>query len=156
MIKLEAWPRDLERNAKTQSSFGVLWLTPGRGLRSSGWRCGLTSTTGVSVTPVPYESPVLDSGVSGESTRVSASFIEENGLRALLLLLVPVVLTAVGVLTALITGIRRARHKQFLWISAVLLLGFCGMGMFSIGLFYLPAAVVLIVAASKKKLGHSS
>ena len=41
----------------------------------------------------------------------------------------------------------RGKRKVLLWVSAALLLGFSAVGIFSIGLFYLPAALALIVSA---------
>ena len=96
---------------------------------------------GVSVTAV------TPGGVASESTRVTATLIEVNGLRVVPLLIAPVGLTALSLLTALAPGISRTRRRVFLWASAVLLLGFCVVGIFSIGLFYLPAAVALVVSA---------
>ena len=78
---------------------------------------------------------------------VSASIIEGNGLGVLVPLLVPVALTAVGLLNALTGDRRNTRSKLLLWASAAPLIVFCGLAMFSIGMFYLPAAVALIVSA---------
>ena len=98
---------------------------------------------GVSVTP--------GSTVS-ETTRVTATLIEVNGIRVLLLLMTPVALTALALLTTLWTEVGRARRKVFLWVSAFLFLGFCAVGIFSIGLFYLPVALVLMASAIMESL----
>ena len=68
-------------------------------------------------------------------------------MRVLPLLLAPVVLTALALLVVLLTDAGQARRKVLLWVSAILLLGFCAVGIFSIGLFYMPAAVALVVSA---------
>lgn len=98
---------------------------------------------GVSVTPVP----VTPGSVASEPTRATASLIGVNGMRVLPLLLAPVVLTALALLVVLLTDAGQARRKVLLWVSAILLLGFCAVGIFSIGLFYMPAAVALVVSA---------
>ena len=97
---------------------------------------------GVSVTAV---SP---SGVASEPVRFTQTLIEANGLRVLPLLAAPVVLTALALLAVLLTQAGQARRKVLLWVSAVLLLGFCAVGIWTIGLFYLPAALALLFSAA--------
>ena len=65
-------------------------------------------------------------GVASESKRLTATLTEVNGLGVLLLLLAPVVLTALALLATLLTSIATAKRRVFLWVLAVLLLGFCG------------------------------
>jgi hypothetical protein len=79
--------------------------------------------------------------------RVYASMIEVNGPGVLVPLLVPVALTAIGLLNALTWDGRNTRSKLFMWASAVLLIGFCALAAFSIGMFYLSAAVASLVTA---------
>lgn len=76
----------------------------------------------------------------------SATFLEVNDWWTLIPLAVPVLLTAAGLL-AVLTVRRRRTQLVLLWLSGVLLVAFCGLGMFSIGLFYLPAALALLVSA---------
>ena len=85
-------------------------------------------------------------GSPGEVIPLSASIIAVNGWWVLMPLLVPVALTAIGILAA-ITWNHQLRNKVFLWVAAALLAIFCTLGMFSIGIFYLPAALALLVAA---------
>ena len=97
---------------------------------------------GVSVTLV------TPGGIASDSTRFTATLIEVNGLGVVLpLLLTPVVLTGLGLLAALLTDVGLARRKVLLWVLAALLLGFCAVSVFSVGFFYLPAAIALIVSA---------
>ena len=105
------------------------------------WLAARTSYQGASVTLV------TPGDVAGETTGVTATLIEVNGLRVLSLLLAPVALTALALLAVLLTDAGEARRKVLLWASAVLLLGFCAVGSFSIGLFYLPAAIALAFSA---------
>lgn len=86
-------------------------------------------------------------GFSIESERFTETFLDVNGLSALQLLVAPVVLTALVVAIVLTSRIRATTRKVSLWIAAVLLLGFSAVGAASIGVFYVPAAVALVVAA---------
>ena len=86
-------------------------------------------------------------GFAIESVETSETLLEANGLSALPLLVGPVVLTALVVAILMTTRIKPSTRKMSLWVAAVLLLGFCAAGVFSIGTFYLSAAVALVVAA---------
>ena len=70
-------------------------------------------------------------------------------MRVLPLLLIPVALTALALVTVLVSESRQGTRKVALWGLAVLLLRFCVVGIFSIGLFYVPAAIALVVSAVK-------
>ena len=89
--------------------------------------------------------PTLPGEPGGEVIRSSATAIEVNGLHVILLLLVPILLTAITLL-----GLRLQQttmRKILLWSPAVVLLGFCFVAIASIGMFYLPTALALLVAA---------
>ena len=105
---------------------------------------------GVSVTAV------TPGGAVSEPTRFTQTLIGANGLRVLPFLLAPVVLTALALLAVLRTDAGQARRKVLLWVSAVLLLGFCAVGIASIGLFYLPAALTLVFSAIVGSLGRAA
>ncbi len=96
---------------------------------------------GVSVTAV------APGDAATEPTRFTQTLIGVNGLRVLPFLLTPVALTGLALLTALLTHAGQARRKVLLWVSAVLLLGFCALGIWTFGLFYAPAALALIFSA---------
>ena len=73
------------------------------------------------------------------------SIIEVNGLGVLWLLILPVVPSAVG----LWASFRQTKAgKITLWASAVVLFLFSFVTGFSIGMFYMPAAILLIAAAA--------
>ena len=96
---------------------------------------------GTSVAPVgPGETP-------NEPTRTSASLIEVNGWQVLPILLVPAALTGLALLTILLTHTGQVRRKVLLWVLTVLLLVFCILGSFSIGIFYFPSALALLLTA---------
>ena len=96
---------------------------------------------GVSVTPVaPGE-------VASQPTRTTATLIEVNGWRVLPILLVPAALTGLALITVLRTDAGQTRRRVLVWIPAVLLLGFCILGSYSIGIFYLPSALALVVSS---------
>ena len=80
------------------------------------------------------------------------TLVEVNGRWVIRLLLVPVVLTGIAMAAALLTHRRQSNRGQsirtmMLWSPAVVLLGLCVLAGLSIGVFYLPAALALLVAA---------
>ena len=91
---------------------------------------------GVSVTP------------GGETTWVTATFLETNGLHVLWVLVVPILLTGVGLLGIRLTDKGETGRKALLWGLVVVFLGFCALGMFSFGWLYAPVALALLVAAA--------
>jgi len=95
---------------------------------------------GMSITGAPGEAPK-------ELTELRASFIEVNGLRGLLMLLIPVLITLAGLLISWQTGYHNTFRRIIQWMLVALLLLFCIAGAFSIGIFYLPSALTLLVAA---------
>ena len=91
-----------------------------------------------------YQGVSVTASSGGEVVQRSeqASLLAENGMWALGLLAVPVTLTGLGVFGA-------ARSFRFLlWGVAVVLLVFSVISAMTIGLFYLPAAIALLVAAA--------
>ena len=82
-------------------------------------------------------------GVASEPIPFTATFIEVNGLSVLPLLLAPVLLTALAALVTTVIHADLVRRGALVVASAVLLLGFCAVGIASIGLFFLPAAIAL-------------
>ncbi len=107
----------------------VLWLVFGPVYR------------GGSVTPAAPGAP------ANEPTKTTATLIEVNGWRVLPILLVPAALTGLALLTVLRTNSGHTRRRVLVWVPAVLLLGFCILGSFSIGIFYLPSALALVVSS---------
>ena len=106
------------------------------------------SYQGVSATPVQVDEQGNRIGTEqSEVVRYSSSFIEENGIRALLPLFVPVMLTGVALMALLTWKGRSIGHKLILGGMAFVLLVFCGLGYLSFGILYLPSALALIVAA---------
>ena len=59
----------------------------------------------------------------------------------------PVVMSVLALLAIAFAVPGQTRRKALLWTPALALLVFCVVGIFSIGLFYLPALVALLVAA---------
>ena len=84
---------------------------------------------------------------AGEIVRHTSTLIEQNGLQVVPLLLAPIVLTAIALLALRLTNDRPTARRVLLWGPAALLLGFCVLAILSIGIFYLPAAMALLVAA---------
>ena len=101
------------------------------------------------------ETAVGPDGAGGDVVSFSASIIDANGWWVLMPLLVPVALTAIGILAA-ITWNHQLRNKVFLWAAAALLAIFCTLGIFSVGVFFVPAALALLVAAILMALAAAS
>lgn len=97
---------------------------------------------GVSAQAVPR-----GSGQAPQVTHYSASFIEVNGIWALLPLLVPVVLTALALLVVLYWGTGPWPRSLALWSLAVLSIAFCVLGYLSFGILFAPAALALVITA---------
>ena len=86
-------------------------------------------------------------GESGGSVSGS-TLIEVNGLWAALLITLPIIFTAI----ALIASLPGAAHPRIMlilrWAMFALILLFCAAGSLSIGIFYIPAAIGVFVAAT--------
>ena len=95
---------------------------------------------GESVTAVTLGAP------ASEPVASTATLIEINGWSVLPLLIAPVLLTALAVLATLVTPAHLVRRGVLLLVLAVLLFGFSALGIFSIGLLFLPAAIILGVS----------
>ena len=99
---------------------------------------------GASVTPVPAGTPPGE--VTVETTYSTASLIEVNGRGVIPIILAPVGVSAIGLLTLLRRGGGRWPGST-MWVATGLLLAFCALGLFTIGLFYAPSALALLAAA---------
>jgi hypothetical protein len=78
----------------------------------------------------------------GTTTQTCTSLVAVNGWRVAWLLAIPVAITALGLLSAI-----RGRRAITLTL-ALLMLASCVVAILSIGIFYLPSAVALLVAAT--------
>jgi hypothetical protein len=88
---------------------------------------------------------------SGETTTTVEStltLVAANGTSAVVVLLVPLV-ASVAVALLLILGGDVARKVA--WVLAILLTVLCVLGLMSIGLFVVPAAVALLVACTSAR-----
>ena len=114
-----------------------------------------SSYTGRSVTAVAVNNGDLPSraaltavepGVTTET--FSASIVEVNGLRVVPILAIPVALTAVAAMAAIMLRTRPRFGMSLMWSSTILAVMFSILGSFSVGLFYFPAALAMILAAT--------
>ena len=80
----------------------------------------------------------------GRVTETSASLIEENGAEVLLWLLLPEAACLVALLASLSES---TGAKVAMWLMGLLLPLFAWVSILSIGAFYLPAALALLLAA---------
>ena len=81
------------------------------------------------------------------TTRVSATFLEMNGLHVIWVPIVPVLLSGIMLMVLLRTFPGQTGRRLLVWTISVVFLGFCALGFLSFGLLYLPAALILIIAA---------
>ena len=84
------------------------------------------------------------------------SGLEVNGPYIFLPLMVPVALTIIPVATLGITSKSNSMRGVLLWAPFVLLLGFCVLAVWSVGIFCLPSAILLLVAAITGRRGRQS
>jgi hypothetical protein len=104
----------------------------------------VASGTWLALYPAFCQGVSVTASSSGEVVQRSeqASLLTENGMWALGLLAVPLALSGLGVFGA------ARRFRFLLWSVAVTLLVFRLISAMTIGLFYLPAAIALLVAAA--------
>jgi hypothetical protein len=100
---------------------GAVWLIV--------WPCAYSGVTAISSVD----------GVEESRTTICRSFLDVNDASVLLILLVPVVLAAAG-----FVGARTGRRGVFM-AAAVLLLLFCFLGSFSVGLWFIPSAIAMLI-----------
>ena len=81
------------------------------------------------------------------TTRISATFIETNGLHVIWVPIVPVLLSGIALMAVRRTGPGQTGRRLLLWTISVVFLGFCALWFLSFGLLYLPVALTLIIAA---------
>ena len=84
-------------------------------------------------------------GGSGTVTHTTETLIEADGLPAVVALLIPILLTGLALVLVYVTSRWRLVRKTMLWVLAVVLLGLCVVAIMSIGFFYIPAALALLV-----------
>ena len=141
-------------------AWGVaLWLAFWPGLYQG------ASATAVSAVPQEAERPStgpppLDAAAIStlpadgpEPVRFSASLIQANGFWVLGLLAIPLVLTGLGLISAAMRQPGRAAGSRYPWrlvgwVAALPLLGFCIVAIFSVGLFYLPIALLTLASVA--------
>ncbi|PKB64095.1 MAG: hypothetical protein BZY80_04165 [SAR202 cluster bacterium Io17-Chloro-G2] len=97
---------------------------------------------GESVTATPAEA------VPSQPVQTTATLIEINGWGVIPIVLAPVVISGAGLLGVIFAGPGLVWRRAPLGLATLLLLGFCVAGAFSIGMFYLPAALAMAVSAA--------
>lgn len=95
----------------------------------------------------PYSYSGTEMSSDGGVIATHASFIQINGFRVLAVMMLPLGLTVIGFLLAKNAYALRAAGRVFLLICPILLLLFCLIASFSIGVFYFPSAVLLLIAS---------
>jgi len=80
-------------------------------------------------------------------TGLTSSLIEMNGLQAVLALLAPIVVSGFFLAVAVSNPGGRAMTITLLWVTTVVMLGFCVLGAASIGIGYAPGALAMLAVA---------
>ena len=105
--------------------------------------CGLLLASaaglGLALWPCAYQG-VEAAGGGGPERQFCESLVEANGMSVLGVLAVPVGLAGVGLVAV------SRRRRLILVVVMVALVVFCVLALASVGLFYLPAAVALVIA----------
>ena len=96
------------------------------------WPCYYRGVTATPAAPGAPSEPVR---------HLCASLLAFNGARVIWLLMVPVGLSVLGLI-----GVRFGL-RWLAWTGAILASCFCVIGVFSVGLFYVPSAAALFVAS---------
>ena len=120
-------------------------MVPGRiarGLAGTAFLLSLAAALFLALWPESYQGTSVTT--DGRVVEYSASLIEENGMDALFWLLLPVA-ACLWAFLASFSGTTAA--KVAMWLMALLLLLFAWATILSVGAFYLPAALALLLAA---------
>ena len=111
------------------------WLAHGLAWAVGIWLVFGPAYWGVSMTP------------DGGTIRHTRTFIEVNGLAALWVPLVPILLTGIGLQTIHLIAKGKTGRRVPLWCLGASLLVFCALGVLSFGMLYLPVTLLFLVAA---------
>jgi len=115
---------------------------PAKALAGAACALSLAAALFLALWPESYQGTSVTT--DGRVIEDSASLIEENGAQVLVWLLLPVA----ACLWALLASFSRSAGARLaIWLMALLLLLFAFVSILSIGAFYLPAAIALLLAA---------
>ena len=94
--------------------------------------------------------------VEPEVTRetFSATIIDVNGLRVVPILALPLALTAAAAMAVVLLPTRPRFGLRLMWTSTIAAALFSMLALFSIGLFYFPAVLALILASIIASIGE--
>jgi hypothetical protein len=102
----------------------------------------LAAGLGLALWPCAYQGVEvqLTPGGAGEERQLCATLVEMNGVDVLGVLALPVLLAGAGLVAV------RAGRRGILSAVMVALVAFCLLALASVGLYYAPAAVALVIA----------
>ena len=107
----------------------------------------LAATTFLLVAPI-YKGASTDPATQ-QQTATSATLIEVNGYRALVPLVILTLLAAAGLIG--VAAQAKRMRKLIIWMPTSLLAIFVIIAAFSVGVFYLPATLLLVASAIAAK-----
>ena len=107
----------------------------------------VTITTAVSLVNAPmyqHMETTLTAGGQQETTQTTATLLEVNGRQVVVQFVVVALVSGIPFFVIL----KRSTSQRLLtWISALLLLAYSIAGSFTIGLFFMPGALLLLITA---------
>ena len=96
---------------------------------------------------LPIYTGVSRSSANPEPVTAGATLIQVNGYWVLILMAVPIALSGLGVVAAIRILRNRSYGIHLLWMAAVALAILVFIAGFSIGTFYAPSALLMLVSA---------
>lgn len=99
--------------------------------------------------PCVYQGTTVttQTGVTISESGCSGSLVTVNGLRVLLVLVVPVAITGLGLFATISSMVTYGVARILLWASGISMALICLIGALSVGVLYIPAALAAMVAA---------
>ena len=99
--------------------------------------------------PCVYDGATVttQTGVTIRETGCAGSLVTVNGLRVLLVLVVPVAITGLGLFAMISNVVTYGVARILLWSSGISMALICLLGALSVGVLYIPAAIAMMVSA---------
>ena len=120
------------------------WIAHILAWAASAWLAFGPISQGVSYSGLDESSSTLN---PEEWTHYTETLIEANGLGAVWVIAVPILLTGIVVWTLHRTDSAKLWRKVLIWVFVLTLVGLSIMTLLSVGSLYVPAALALLIAA---------
>jgi hypothetical protein len=104
----------------------------------------IAATTYLLITPLYQHVETILTESGQETIQSTAGLVEVNGTRVVIQLLLVTLVSGVPLFVVLR---RSTLQRSLMWMSALLLMAYSIAGIFTIGLAFMPAAILLLIAA---------